>query len=107
MLALVVLIILLLSSDMIIIPQVTSKHMAVSVIQYLNPMKYSVWVFFMITSYQYIDYQGITQIIGTNNLLGADVFISFKNIWIPLSITTLILGGYFIHNYFYFKWGVK
>ncbi|ASP28409.1 hypothetical protein SCORR_v1c06370 [Spiroplasma corruscae] len=92
-------------SDVVIIPHITSKITSVSIIEYFNPIKYCVWIIYMITSYQFIDNYGIQQILSTNNI--SNLFISFNNILVPLLISLLIVGIFILIIKYRFIWGTK
>ncbi|AHB36475.1 hypothetical protein SAPIS_v1c06300 [Spiroplasma apis B31] len=97
--------IIILLCDLTIIPYITSKIKFIAVLEYLNPLKYCVWIIYLITSYQFIDSFGIQQILSTNNISG--LFVSFNNIYIPLFISVLVLISMCLYIKYKFSWGVK
>ncbi|WP_425379409.1 hypothetical protein [Spiroplasma endosymbiont of Stenodema calcarata] len=95
---------LIIFSDVVIHPTITNHNWVFIIIGYLCPGKYFIWFNMLITSYQFIDPLGISQIIEDYNTVS---FISFTRIWQPI-IGLIIFSGLFgyLAKHF-FNWGMK
>ena len=95
---------LLIFSDVLIEPTVTNNNLIFIIVGYLCPTKYFIWFNMLITSYQFLDWLGISQIIQNYQQVS---FIVFTSIWETLSGMLLftILFAYLTKRFF--NWGMK
>lgn len=95
---------LLMFSDVLIQPTVTNNNLIFIIVGYLCPTKYFIWFNMLITSYQFLDWLGISQIIQNYQQVS---FIVFTSIWETLSGMLLftILFAYLTKRFF--NWGMK
>lgn len=100
----IVTIFLIMFADVLIQPTITNNNLIFIVIGYLCPSKYFIWFNMLITSYQFLDSLGISQIIQNYNEIS---FIVFTNIWQTLigMLLFTLLFTYLLKKFF--NWGMK
>ncbi|WP_400255188.1 hypothetical protein [Spiroplasma endosymbiont of Cleonymus obscurus] len=91
-------------SDVLIQPTVTNNNLIFIVIGYLCPTKYFIWFNMLITSYQFLDSLGISQIIQNYNEISFVVFTSIWQTLIGILIFTMLFS--YLSKRF-FNWGMK
>ncbi|WP_339029730.1 hypothetical protein [Spiroplasma endosymbiont of Cantharis nigra] len=95
---------LLITSEILIPPYSLSGNISYEVLGYLNPIKYFVWTNMLVTSYQFIDKYGITQILP--NYKEGD-WVSFKGIYITIPFEIIFIVLAFVFYKYFFRIGVK
>ncbi len=91
-------------SDVLIQPTVTNNNLIFIIIDYLCPTKYFIWFNMLITSYQFLDPLGISQIIQNYNEISFVVFTSIWQTLIGILIFTMLFS--YLSKRF-FNWGMK
>ncbi|WP_157705334.1 hypothetical protein [Spiroplasma corruscae] len=91
-------------SDSIMDANLLNKNIVYVIIGYLNPIKYFIWTNMLITSYTFIDFYGITQIISDYFNGG---YAPFYNLWMTLLPSLLFITVIAFVYWKKFYWGFK